>query len=59
METLDSPSEQPGTIQKHHAAHPGEKLHTQKDHRSSEPTPVPEPPWGDLADPAVGSDWLE
>jgi hypothetical protein len=59
METLDTPSEQPGTIKKHHETHPGEKLHAKKDHRSPEPAPAPEPPWGDLSEPVAGSDWLE
>ena len=59
MESLDMPSEQPGTIKKHHAPHSREILHSKKDQLSPEPTPVPDPPWADLADPGIGSDWLE
>jgi hypothetical protein len=59
MTQLDTPSEQPDSIRKHHASHPKEKVHSTKDPRSPEATPVPEPPWGDPADPVVGSDWLE
>jgi len=55
MTQLDTPSEQPESIKKQ-IQPPKEKVISAKDRGSSEPTPVPEPPWGDHA---AGSDWLE